>query len=274
MNTINKSAIKAAAQAAAKAEKAQATKAAQAAADIIRATMPAKGKAAEVKVFTAEEAQVAAKAAAAIEAKAAEVKAAQAKAAAVKVFTPEETQVITAAAMLEKSAENGRAQILELCLAKGFKADDLTKRGNKSAFEEIQLAIARGLLDQDELALWTDGKDAAAAKGASTIRNEITKRISKYIWNLQTGLKRANGEETKPKSKATSKDSAGEAETDSAGKPTNAISGVNPAESLESFLQGLNIMIMACNNSSDKKIHARKSTFIAVFQGMIGELNK
>jgi hypothetical protein len=207
--------------------------------------------------------------------KAVQVEAVQVEAVQVEaVFTPEETQVITAAAMLEKSAENGRAQILELCIAKGFKSDDLTSRGNKAAFTEIQVAIARGLLEPDQLALWTDGKDAAAAKGASVLRNEITKRISKYIWNLQTGLKRANGEETAPKSKATSKDTAGEKETENAGKPANTVQGVNPAENLESFLQGLNIMIMACNNCTDSKVHARKSTFIAVFQGMIGELNK
>ena len=208
----------------------------------------------------------------AVQVEAVQVEAVQVEA--VKVFTAEEHEIITTAASAENTAQKGRARILELCIAKGLKSADLTKKGNPAVFEEIQGCIAVGLLDDDDLALFNDGKDAAAAKGASAIRNEITKRVSKYIWNLQQSLKKASGEETAPKSKATSKDSAGESETENAGKPTNAISGVNPAESLESFIQGLNIMIMACNNSSDKKIHARKSTFIAVFQGMIGELNK
>jgi hypothetical protein len=186
------------------------------------------------------------------------------------VFSKDEVKQIVGAIRAE---QKGKTTILDLCQGHGLTGEDL-KSGGK-AFEEIQTAVAAGLLSKPDFKLWYDGAESAKAIGQSDARNALSKLISAYVGALRRDLNNRLGIKPEKRQKA-----AGTADTDSAGEGNKsdtldqAGESFNPAESLENFLRGINVMIIAANNSSDKVIHKHRSTVIAGLQSIIGLLNK
>lgn len=195
---------------------------------------------------------------------------------AVKALDDSELALIAQSCKGEQSAKKGRAVVRDLLVAHGIHSKDLTPKGDHvEIYQKVESAIAAGIFTAREFALWSIGAKGAKAKGgtAPADRNLLTKQLSGYIGAMRAMLDTAWGEKKERAApvKAEKEEGADAGDAGDDAEQVAKIGTIDPSKDVESFIAGLNTMIVACNVVSGLK-KAQRARYVQVLQAIASEL--